>query len=200
MRSEPFASSKRPTGMRWSCVALVLILSLGACASANDESAPDPNEPAGPLVVSTVDEPPPTTPAMSTVPTTTSEPSAPVPAIGGGVDGPVMFDAKPEPGPRESQAAEIGGVLELDGDCLFFAAEYGRFPVLWPWGTTWNDGVGSVTLPDGQSYPLGSEFSGGGGYFDEELFEFKMESAEVRALALRCVEGEFREIAHVQSY
>lgn len=199
MKWAPSASAKRRTDMRMSWVAAAA-LSLAACSSGGEESTPAPIEPSGSLAVVVVDDPPPVETTTTAGSTTTTEPSAPEPPEGGGVDGPVMFDVKPAPGPRESQAAQIGGVLELDGDCLYVADEHGRFPVLWPWGTTWDDGVASVTLPDGQIYRLGAEFEGGGGYFDEALFEFKMESAEVRELAHRCVEGEFREVAHVQSF
>ncbi|MCB0969203.1 MAG: META domain-containing protein, partial [Ilumatobacter sp.] len=98
----------------------------------------------------------------TTEPTTTTRPIAGL-ARGGGLDGPVMYAALVE-GEQDQMTAEIIGTLELDGDCLYTAFEGNRYPVLWPYGTTWDEDTSTVVLPDGTAFAIGGEVYGRGGY------------------------------------
>ena len=105
----------------------------------------------------------------------------------GGVDGPVMYWQQTDR--QESEAAEVRGSLVLEGDCLYITAEFGRFPVLWPFGTRWQPAPAAVILPDGTAIEIGEDFSGGGGYHSPETLQGFTGSDTVAELAARCAEG-----------
>ena len=48
----------------------------------------------------------------------------------------------------------------MSSECLLV----GEFPVVWPFGTTWDAETEKVRLSDGQVVALGDRVSGGGGY------------------------------------
>lgn len=72
--------------------------------------------------------------------------------------GPVV--AHPDRGDGSGTDALIEGPLTLSGGCLLV----GDFPVVWPYGTTWDAQAQAVRLSDGQVVALGDRVSGGGGY------------------------------------
>ena len=72
--------------------------------------------------------------------------------------GPVV--AHPDGGDGSGADALIEGPLALSGGCLLV----GEFPVVWPYGTTWDAQAQAVRLSDGQLVALGDRVSGGGGY------------------------------------
>ena len=73
----------------------------------------------------------------------------------------------------EGMAAEVRGVLQLEGSCLYvFLDEVGeRYPVLWPAGTHWDGENNAVVPPAGAPMPIGSEVYGGGGYLTVQDIE-----------------------------
>jgi hypothetical protein len=105
----------------------------------------------------------------STQPTTAvSEATVPVasadPSASGGVDGPVVYAAAPNPNEPGVEAAGLIGTVELVGQCLLVGADVGRRSVIvWPFGTTWSDDESEVILPDHAAVPIGSKISAGGG-------------------------------------
>jgi hypothetical protein len=56
--------------------------------------------------------------------------------------------------------ALIEGSLTMSSGCLLVS----EFPVIWPYGTTWDAEARAVRLSDGQVVALGDRVSGGGGY------------------------------------
>ncbi|MCB0968575.1 MAG: META domain-containing protein [Ilumatobacter sp.] len=131
--------------------------------------------------------------------TTTPDPVEPTAAghsLGGGVDGPVMYAARRDGG--DVMAAEIIGTLELDGECLYTVFDGIRYPVLWPYGTTWNAEAKSVVLPDGSTLAMGDEVYGGGGYlYADTIGGFTSDDAIERAAL--CAEDPYGEIAVLQT-
>jgi heat shock protein HslJ len=115
----------------------------------------------------------------------------------GGVMGPVMY-ARRVDGDQETMTAEVRGELELDGDCLYMVLEGVRYPVLWPFGTAWDELTQSVVLGSGRVIPLGGEVDGGGGYLGG-VSGFT-DRADVIDLAAQCAEQPYREIAVLQSH
>lgn len=115
-----------------------------------------------------------------------------------GVDGPVMF--APRPSTEGGDDALIEGTLVRDGGCLYVDNEpLGmRFPLLWPFGTSWDDDAQEVVTSDGNRIPVGSQLSAGGGYGSAEMLQHWLDDDELRARANECAEGEFGELAHVQ--
>lgn len=136
-------------------------------------------------------------------PPDTSEPAVTTPLVdgsdrGGGLDGPVMYAARSD-GEQDQMAAEIIGTLELDGDCLYTAFEGNRYPVLWPYGTTWDEDSSSVVLPDGTELTIGGEVYGGGGYLYPDTIGGLTSDESVLERAELCAEEPYSEIAVLQS-
>lgn len=65
-------------------------------------------------------------------------------AIATGLDGPVMHHVGAYA--NEGEDAEVRGVVEIEGDCLYVALdEVGeRYPVVWPASTSWDPDTGRV--------------------------------------------------------
>ncbi|MGB5758579.1 MAG: hypothetical protein WBM50_16815 [Acidimicrobiales bacterium] len=108
------------------------------------------------------------------------------------------------PGPAApgvgGEDAEIRGVLELEGDCLYVSlAEVGeRYPLVWPAATTWDPDSEEVVLPDGSSVAIGDMVYGGGGYhYADDVRRLAGDAAA--DLADRCVDNEYGEIAVVNN-
>lgn len=111
-----------------------------------------------------------------------------------GVDGPVIRHTEP---PWDGgMAAEVRGVLELDGDCLYLSSRSiaERYPILWPAGTTWDPSSRSVVTPVDELLPVGGAVSGGGGFLDVDSVG-RFAGPEGEALASRCLDNTFGEIA-----
>lgn len=115
------------------------------------------------------------------------------------LDGPVM--RYPEPASSdEGAAAEVRGRLELDDGCLYVALDEidERFPVVWPAGTSWDAEGESVISPSGRRMPVGGEVYGGGGYrYVDDVG--RTLGSEAEALARRCVDNTYGEIAFVNN-
>jgi hypothetical protein len=73
-------------------------------------------------------------------------------------NGPVV--AHPAKGDGYGMEALIEGPLTMAKGCLLV----GEFPVVWPYGTTWDAEGQTVRLSDAQVVALGDRVSGGGGY------------------------------------
>ena len=115
------------------------------------------------------------------------------------VDGPVM--RYPEAASSdEGPDAEVRGRLELDGDCLYVTLDEigARYPVVWPAGTAWDAEEQAVVGPSMARMLVGSEVYGGGGYFYVEDVK-RLLGAEAEALAARCVDNAYGEIAFVNN-
>lgn len=98
--------------------------------------------------------------------------------------GPVV--AHPDRGDGSGTDALIEGPLTLSGGCLLV----GEFPVVWPYGTTWDAQAQAVRLSDGQVVALGDRVSGGGGY--PNLSDLGTEFAEPLA---DCPTNKYGEVA-----
>ena len=115
-----------------------------------------------------------------------------------GLDGPVMRHLAPFA--NEGEAAEVRGVVEIEGDCLYVALdEVGeRYPVVWPASTSWDPSTGRVLLPDGDSVGHGDSVYGGGGYrYVDDVAATAGEAAADRARG--CVDNQYGEIAVVNN-
>lgn len=101
---------------------------------------------------------------------------------------------------EEGLAAEVRGVLELDGDCLYLSiAEIGeRYPVIWPAATEWDEQRQTIVLPTGDEIAVGESALGGGGfYYADDVGDIAGGDAE--ALARQCVDNTYGEIAVVNN-
>ncbi len=97
-------------------------------------------------------------------------------------------------------AAEVRGVLELDGECLYVALdEVGeRYPVVWPAGTRWDAASQAVVTARGESMAVGGEIYGGGGYLYVDDVE-RIAGSQAAALAAKCVDNAYGEIAVINN-
>ena len=120
-------------------------------------------------------------------------------AASSGVDGPLMRHVAPET--PEGEAAEIAGVLELEGDCLYLSSELDdqRYPIVWPRSTRWDSSRSVVVLGNGDEVGVTDRVSGGGGYHNVARLEMSV-SAEVAALASRCVDNTYGEVVVVNNH
>ncbi|MGH1493798.1 MAG: META domain-containing protein [Acidimicrobiales bacterium] len=115
-----------------------------------------------------------------------------------GLQGPVMRHI--EPHANQGEDAEVRGVVQIEGDCLYIALdEIGeRFPIIWPASTSWDADAGRVLLPNGDAVGHGDAVYGGGGYYyvrDVEAFA----GAAAAARAGECVDNQYGEIAVVNN-
>jgi hypothetical protein len=116
------------------------------------------------------------------------------------IDGPVM--RYPRPSDNEGgMDAEVRGVLELDGSCLYVAPdEVGeRYPILWPARTRWDEENQAVISPMGEAMAIGEEVYGGGGYLYVRDVEH-IAGPQASALAAECVDNTYGEIAVVNNF
>lgn len=118
---------------------------------------------------------------------------------GGALDGPVMRHPQPA-STDEGMAAEVRGVLQLEGSCLYvFLDDVGeRYPVLWPAGTKWDDKDAAVVPPEGRPIPIGSRVYGAGAYLTVEDME-RLAGPEASDRGAACVDNEYGEIALVNN-
>ena len=78
------------------------------------------------------------------------------------VDGPLL--AWDGDATADGMDAQVAGTLRLEDDCLLLSADGGTSAVMWPAGTTWDDGRQVVVLSDGTDVALGDRITSGGGY------------------------------------
>jgi hypothetical protein len=114
------------------------------------------------------------------------------------LDGPVM--RYPTSASEGSDDAEVKGRLELAGDCLYIAFDETRerYPVVWPAGTTWDAEDQTVVGPSTTRLPVGSEVSGGGGYYKVEDVKRSL-GTKAEALAASCVDNTYGEVAFINN-
>lgn len=81
-----------------------------------------------------------------------------------GIDGPVLRHSLPFA--TEGEDAAVGGVVEIDGDCLYLVNDNigMRVSVVWPATTSWDAESRLVRLANGESVGVGDRVLGGGGY------------------------------------
>ena len=115
-----------------------------------------------------------------------------------GLDGPVLVHL--DASATDGEDAEVRGVLEIEGDCLFVALdEVGeRYPVVWPASTQWDSATSQVLLPNGDSVGAGDSVYGGGGYHDVDYL-VGVAGRGAADLAERCVDNRYGEIAIVNN-
>jgi len=116
-----------------------------------------------------------------------------------GLDGPVMRHLAAFA--NEGEDAEVGGVIEIEGECLYVSFdEVGeRYPVVWPASTMWDVNAKKVVLPNGDVIGHGDSVYGGGGYrYVPDLVAIAGEDAANRAQ--ECVDNRHGEIAVVNNY
>ena len=105
-----------------------------------------------------------------------------------------------EPYANEGEDAEVRGVVEIEGDCLYVVLnEVGeRYPIVWPASTSWDPDTGRVVLPGGESVGHGDSVYGGGGYrYVDDVEAIAGEAAA--DLARECVDNQYGEIAVVNN-
>lgn len=100
----------------------------------------------------------------------------------------------------DGMVAEVRGVLQLEGTCLYVAIDEisERYPVLWPAGTRWDLTGQAVVPPRGAPMPIGSAVHGGGGYMSITQVE-RLAGPDAAAVASRCVDNTYRTIAIVNN-
>jgi hypothetical protein len=124
--------------------------------------------------------------ATSASPSTTSSSGG---ETTGGLDGPVVFAA---PAVAGEEALGVGTVEQV-GDCLMLAGSTPdelRRVIVWQFGTSWNEGDGTVILPDGAALPIGSTFSAGGGFHGSDDLGMFLTSPEAAERVRQCAEYE----------
>ena len=106
----------------------------------------------------------------------------------GGLDGPVIYGAKPGPD-WESGTALVTGELRLLGDCLLI----GNRPVVWPYGTRWQADPPGVVYRGGEVLLVGEPVETGGAYYSAPIIDLIPDPAVVE-LAERCRDSVDREL------
>ena len=111
------------------------------------------------------------------------------------VDGPVL--RYPVRGNGDALDAPIWGTLELDGGCLYVARTDGeRYPIVWPYGTTWDATAKAVVVPTGDRLAIGSDVYGGGGFFEVDAVH-RIVDAAAEAVARECIDHSYGGVAFV---
>jgi hypothetical protein len=105
---------------------------------------------------------------------------------GGGVDvdGPVVaHDAGWGLAGASGMDALVGGALEHEGDCVHLSGD----AVIWPDGTTWDEGQGAVRLDDGRLVRVGESVTGGGGMAAEGRDRARWDRTQTGQVLADCV-------------
>jgi len=112
------------------------------------------------------------------------------------VDGPVL--RYPVGGNGDALDAPVFGTLELDEGCLYVArTDIGkRYPIVWPYGTTWDATAEVVVVPTGDRLAMGTDVDGGGGFFDVDAVD-RIVDAAAEAVARTCLDSSSGEVAFV---
>lgn len=114
------------------------------------------------------------------------------------LDGPVVRHLAPLT--NEGEDAEVRGIIDIEGDCLYLRLdEIGqRFQVVWPATTGWDPVAERLTLPNGDSVGAGDRVWGGGGYTGADSVDRFVDEAAAQRLRA-CVDDEYGEIAVVNN-
>ena len=176
-------------------VAVVVALSIvmTGCSTSAERAQPTSEElaPQGTATPPVPTAPPAPTPTVADGSEFAADPTSLV-----GVVGPVLRHVGPyqEAG---SLDALVAGPLEFEDGCLYVRRhpEPGRFPVVWPAGTAWDDVSGRVVLPSGAALRSSQVVHGGGGYFKIDQLPRSASTPEVVDLATRCLDEPDGEVA-----
>lgn len=97
-------------------------------------------------------------------------------------------------------AAEIRGVLQLEGSCIYVTSggTGERYPILWPAETTWDAENTAVVPPVGAPIPTGGAVLGGGGYMHVSNID-RLAGSAASELAYQCVDNPHDEVAVVNN-
>lgn len=165
---------------------MAAVLALSACADAPEQRGDDSSTTPGPSTS--------TTTSTATISTSTTNS-----ADGSSVDGPVLRYPAPAD-VDDGMAAEVRGVLQLEGSCLYiwFDEAGERYPVLWPAGTRWDEQQQAVVPPVGSPMPIGSQVAGGGGYLDAADIE-RLAGSDAAAVATECSDNQYGLVAVVNN-
>lgn len=119
----------------------------------------------------------------------------------GGVDGPVLYG--PESHLNRSESAKLTGVLGIEDGCLYLQPPPNvrdpiQEPLVWPYGTTWQNEPAGVRLDDGRFLPVGALFTAAGGMHSADRLIDLGHAPAVAERAQSCARGDIGEIAYVQ--
>ncbi|MDQ3485955.1 MAG: hypothetical protein M3445_11200 [Actinomycetota bacterium] len=119
----------------------------------------------------------------------------------GGVDGPVIYAPASQSNAREQSL--LSGVLARRGDCLYLssptsARPLSPQPLLWPYGTVWEDDPAGVRLAEGTFVPVGASFTAAGGIHDIERLAEAGHHPGVAERARQCASDDVDVVAYVQ--
>lgn len=102
------------------------------------------------------------------------------------VDGPVVSHSNGWFGGGDSMDAIVGGTLSYEDGCLLLDGS----AVLWPGGTSWDDGRQVLVLPDDTEVAPGDGIHGGGGMaLEEPVDDSQLDSPAAKATAGCRAEG-----------
>lgn len=119
----------------------------------------------------------------------------------GGVDGPVLYG--PETHLDRAELAKLTGVLGLEDGCLYLQPPPNvrdplQEPLVWPYGTTWQNDPPGVRLADSRFLPLGGLFTAAGGMHSADRLIDLGHAPTVAERAQNCARGDISEIAYIQ--
>lgn len=113
----------------------------------------------------------------------------------GGVDGPVIQGNDRDGG----NDGGLSGTVVIEGDCIYLQGPVERFPIVWPYGTSWRSEEEAIELPDATLVFEGDHISGGGGWRKGgALDEYTL--ADGAELAARCVDNQYGEVVVFNPY
>lgn len=119
----------------------------------------------------------------------------------GGADGPVLYG--PESHLDRAELAKLTGVLGLEDGCLYLQPPPNvrdplQEPLVWPYGTTWQNDPPGVRLGDSRFLPLGALFTAAGGMHSADRLIDLGHAPTVAERAQNCARGDISEIAYIQ--
>ncbi|MEM7339887.1 MAG: hypothetical protein AAF467_14630 [Actinomycetota bacterium] len=116
-----------------------------------------------------------------------------------GLDGPVVrYRERSVDGGED---AEIGGVIEIEGDCLYLAPVAGggeRYPVVWPYSSEWDAETPGVRLGSGTVLAVGDRVDTAGGYHGVEAV-LALAGQDAVDLVADCLDNTYGEIAVINN-
>lgn len=113
------------------------------------------------------------------------------------IDGPVVRFSRP-PITLGGESSDIVGVVAIDGECLVLERDDGRrYPVVWPFGTEWDEAQQAVILPNTSRVRAGDSIEAAGAYTNLTQLD-GMTGPDGRTQIERC-SGNLAEIAVVDN-
>lgn len=115
----------------------------------------------------------------------------------GGMDGQAMYWRKTSD--LGGEDALLEGSLFLGNNCIAAVLDAGGIvPILWRYGTRYDEAAGIVILPSGERIAFGDRVALGGGFHGREAVSTFTESAAALAEVQRCTPPGFEEVFVVQ--